>query len=174
MKAQKAQSKIIKSLYEKKKDFHKIKTVRRGQRQIERNICQSTHKYSYNYCGSIYPSRQCPVYGKKCAECVKTHHFKEACRSVRRRTVHNVEQESDKYQEEDHIDMVNINSINFKSKHSVITANLKTSSHQVRIIVPYKVDTGNDRDIMPLCVYKNYFLGQQKNNWQQQEIKTSN
>ena len=56
----------------------------------------------------------------------------------------------------------------------VITANLKTLSNQVRIIVPYKVDTGSDGNIMPLHIYKNYFLWQQKNNWWQQEIKTYN
>ena len=33
-------------------------------------------------------------------------------------------------------DKVNINSINFNSKHSVKTANLKTSSDQARIIAP--------------------------------------
>ena len=61
----------------------------------------------------------------------------------------------------------------FNSKHPVITSNLKTLSNQVRIIVPYKVDMGSHENIMPLQVCKNV-LGQQKNNWQQQEIKTSN
>ena len=71
--------------------------------------------------------------------------------------VHNLEQEPDQYQEEeDHTNMVNINSINFNSKCSVVTANLKTS-HQLRIIVPYKVDTGSDGNIRPLHIYKKLF-----------------
>ena len=40
-------------------------------------------------------------------------------------------------EEEDQIDMVNINSINFNSKCSVKTENLKTKATKVRIIVPY-------------------------------------
>ena len=42
----------------------------------------------------------------------------------------------------------------FNSKHSVIAANLKTSSSQVRIILPYEVGTGRDGNIMAL--HKNY------------------
>ena len=55
---------------------------------------------------------------------------------IRSRGAHNLEQEADQYwEEEDHIYAVNINSIIFNSKCSVITVNLKTSSNQVRIIV---------------------------------------
>ena len=78
--------------------------------------------------------------------------------------VHNLEQKPGQYQEEeDHIDTVNINSINFDIKCSVITTNLKTSLGQVKIIVPYKVDTDYDGNIMLYMYTKNYFLGQQKN-----------
>ena len=42
--------------------------------------------------------------------------------------MHRIDQETDQYQKEDDIDMVNINSINFNSKHSVIKATLQTSS----------------------------------------------
>ena len=66
------------------------------------------------------------------------------------------------------------NSINFNSRCLVITENLYTLSNQVRIIVPYKEDTGSNGNIMPLHIYKNYFLGQQKNNWWQEEIKKFN
>ena len=31
---------------------------------------------------------------------------------------------------------------------------------------------GSDGNIMPLHLYKDYFLGQQKNNWQQPKIRT--
>ena len=50
----------------------------------------------------------------------------------------------------------------FNSKWLVITANLKTSSNQVSITVPYKVDTGSDGNIMPLHLYKRLFPGAAK------------
>ena len=59
--------------------------------------------------------------------------------------------------------MVNINSVRFNSNHSAIITNLKTSLNKVVITMPYKVDTGSDRNIMPFDMYKNDFLGQQWN-----------
>ena len=56
-----------------------------------------------------------------------------------------------------HIDMVNMNSINFNSNHSAITAKPKTSSHKVIITVPYKVDTGTNGNKMPLHIHKKLF-----------------
>ena len=41
--------------------------------------------------------------------------------------------------------MVDKNSAYFNNIYLVITANLKTSSNQASIIVPYKVDAGSDR-----------------------------
>ena len=67
--------------------------------------------------------------------------------------MNSIDQETDQYQKEDDVDMVNINPINFTSKHTVITANLKTSD-QARVIVLYKVDIGSDRNIMSLHIYK--------------------
>ena len=57
------------------------------------------------------------------------------------------------------MDKANIYSINFNSKHSVISINLKTPLNQARIVVPHKVDIGSDRNIMPLHVTQNYSLG---------------
>ena len=91
--------------------------------------------------------------------------FREICKCARGRVVHNIEQEPDQNQKEDQIDMVNINSISFNNKHFVITTNLETSSNEVRIRIPYKVDTGIDGSIIPLHICKKYFLEQQKNNW---------
>ena len=58
----------------------------------------------------------------------------EKSRSGRNTTVHNIEQEPDQCNVEDHIDIVNINLIIFNSKQSAITANLKASS----ITIMYK------------------------------------
>ena len=53
--------------------------------------------------------------------------------------------------------MVNINSIRFNFSHSAIIINLKTSSHNVVITVPYKVDMGSYRNLMPFYIYKKLF-----------------
>ena len=61
--------------------------------------------------------------------------------SGRNRTIHYLKQKPDQqYEDVDHIDMVNINSVYFSNKHSVITASLKTSSNQASVLVPFKVD----------------------------------
>ena len=49
--------------------------------------------------------------------------------------IHDLKQEPDQHQEEDYIDMVTINSIIFNNEWLVITANLKTSSNHISIIV---------------------------------------
>ena len=70
-----------------------------------------------------------------------------------------MEQETAQYSvEESIIDSVNINLIHFNKNWLVITANLKTSANKMCVIVPYKVDTDSDGNIMLLHIYKNYFL----------------
>ena len=52
------------------------------------------------------------------------------------------------------VEMVNIISIQFKSTHSAIIANLKTSWNKVVMTVPYKIDMGSNGNIMPFYMYK--------------------
>ena len=117
--AQRAQSAMITSL-SKTKEFDKRKTIKGGQRHNLRK--PQTHakmptNHSCSYCGSSHPPRQCPNYGKKCAEYGKINHIREACRTGRNRTVHDLEQEANQHhEEEDRINTVNINSIIFNSK----------------------------------------------------------
>ena len=129
---QRAQSEIIDSLSETK-DFDRIKTVRSEHRQMVRKLCTPAKmpvKQNCSYCGSTHPCRQNPAYGKKCAVYSKMNHFREVFRSKRGRLVHHVEQEPNLYQEDEvRIGIMNINSISFKSKHSIITANSKTSTN---------------------------------------------
>ena len=49
---------------------------------------------------------------------------------------------------------INIKSITFHSKCSVITENLNTSSSQVTLIVSYKVESHSDGNIIPLHMLK--------------------
>ena len=88
------------------------------------------------------------------------NHFREVYRSARGSTVHNIDQDVDK-ELENHIEIMNITSVNLNANNSIITANLKTASNKVIITVPYRVDTGRDGNIVPLYMQK-YFLGQQK------------
>ena len=79
--------------------------------------------------------------------------------------MHEVEQETVQDNDREiNIESVSINSIQFHKNHSVITAKLKKSAGQSNILVPYKIDTGSDGNIMSLHVYKNYFLRQQMSN----------
>ena len=55
------------------------------------------------------------------------------------------------------IESVSINSIQFNKNHSVLTANFKMSAGQSNIMVPYKLDTDSDGNIMPLQMYKKLF-----------------
>ena len=74
-----------------------------------------------------------------------------------------IRQEADQ-EKEKHIDMVNINSINFNTNHSIIKANPQTSSNKLVITVPYKVDTGSDGYIITLHIYKKLFSRETKEN----------
>ena len=87
----------------------------------------------------------------------KINHFIEVCRSGRNRIAHGLEEEPDQHHEEvDNIDAVNINYLYFNNKHLIMTANVKTSSNQASIIVPYGVETGSDGNIMSIHIQKNY------------------
>ena len=68
-----------------------------------------------------------------------------------------VEQEADQGDAGKDIESVSMNSIQFNKNCSVLAAHLKTSAGQNNIMVPHKIDTGSDSNIMPLHVYKNYF-----------------
>ena len=93
-----------------------------------------------------------------CAMCGKISQFKEVCRNCRSKTLHSIYPQKEQHQDEDNIGKVNINSINinsitFNSKCSVITANLNTSMSQATLVVPYKVDLGENGNIMPFHIF---------------------
>ena len=111
------------------------------------------------YCSFSHPPRQCPADGKICAVCRKINLFKELFRGKK---VHSINLQEEQHHDEDDIDRVNINYINinsitFNSKCSVITANLNTSSSQATLLVPYKVDTGSQGNIMPFHIFSKLF-----------------
>ena len=116
--------------------------MRGEQRQIERKL-QTKHLQSRDtviVVPAIHPDNAKPM-----------------VRNVQKPVKWNSPQEPDQCQEEeDHIDTVNINSINFNSSNSVITANIKIVSNEVRIIVQYQVDTASDGNMLS-HMYKKLF-----------------
>ena len=114
--------------------------------------------HTWRYCGSSHPPRQCPAYAKKCTKGNKIGHFRVMCRSRRARAKNEVEQEAAQDSaQENRIDSGNINAIHFSKNPSTITAKLKTLVGINYVIVPYKVDTDNDGNIMPLHIYEKLF-----------------
>ena len=89
-------------------------------------------------------------------QCSKLNHFKDVCRGARGSVVNTTERET-VHEQEPCIGMVNINSFSFNSNHSAIMAILKTPSNKATIVVPYKVDMGSDRNIMPFNIFTKLF-----------------
>ena len=127
---QRAQSAIINSLTEAK-EFYRLKIVKKTYKDSPRSSTQTKMptKQSCTYCGGSHSSRQCPAYGKKCTECSKIGHFRWMCRNRRARAMNEMEQETAQDSaEENSIDSVDINSINFNKNCSIITSELKIVS----------------------------------------------
>ena len=66
---------------------------------------------------------------------------------------------------ENNIESMCIDSIQFNENYSVLTTNLKISAGQSNIMVPYKIYTGSNGNIMLLHVCLNYFQRQQMGSW---------
>ena len=90
-------------------------------------------------------------------ECSKIGHFRVVYRSRRTRSINELEQETVQDEARENIESVSINSVQFNKNCSILTANLKTSAGQSSIMVPYKIDTGSNGNIMPLHMYKKLF-----------------
>ena len=65
--------------------------------------------------------------------------------------------------------MVSINSVCFNKSHSMLTTKLKISIENNNIVIPYKIDTGSDRNIMPWYIFKK--LSPRVTNYQHAEKK---
>ena len=68
-----------------------------------------------------------------------------------------MEQETGQDSAGEDIVSVSINSLQFNKNCFVITAKLKTTAGQNNIIVPYKIDTGSDGNIMLEHMFKYVF-----------------
>ena len=75
-----------------------------------------------------------------------------------KKMLHSIDPQEEQHHDEDdiekvNIDSINLNSITFNSKCSVITANLNTSSSEATSVVPYKVDSCSNGNIMPFHIF---------------------
>ena len=156
--AQRAQSVVISTRTEAK-EFDKIKVAKYVHKDTYKRTTQTRTpmKQTYRYCSNTHSPRQCPVYGKMCLACNKIGHFQVVYRSKRTRAVNEVEQETFHDNAGEDIEVVSINSVWFNKNCSVLTANLKTYAGQNNIIVPYKIDTGSNGNIMPAHVFRRLF-----------------
>ena len=58
---------------------------------------------------------------------------------------------------EDNIEMVVINSVCMNKSQSMLTAKLHVYTGDNNVIIPYKIDTGSDGNIMPWYIFKKWF-----------------
>ena len=81
------------------------------------------------------------------------NHFQAVCRSteVKGGAVQEIEQNT---AADKQVNMVNITPYTFHSILSVIIVKLKTSSSHNSAVIPYKVDTGIDGNILPFHLFK--------------------
>ena len=76
-------------------------------------------------------------------------HFKKVCHSKRSRLINKIELEMSQEYSEGEIEMMSINSVHMKKNWSLLTAELEMHAGNNKIIVPYKIDTGSEGNIMP-------------------------
>ena len=84
-------------------------------------------------------------------------HFKKVCWSRRERAVNELEVEGVREGNKGKIETVSIDAVHLNKNWSLITVNLETQAGGNTIVVPYKVDTGNEGNIMPLFIFKKLF-----------------
>ena len=97
------------------------------------------------------------AYGKMCAACGKTGHFRKVCRSKRIYTVHEVEIEMGQDAQEEDIETMSINPLHLNRKWSLIMANLEMQVGETALEIPYKINTGSEGSLMPLYIFQKLF-----------------
>ena len=100
--------------------------------------------------------RQCVAYGKTCAGCGKTRHFKKVCHHRRERAVNEIEVEMSQ-DSKGEIETVSIDSVHLNKNQSLLMAELEMHAGPNKIVIPYKIDTGSKGNIMPWHIFKKLF-----------------
>ena len=152
---QRAQVAVLNTITESRQ-FDKIKVSRKVKESKTKIPMHqsSTPQQPCRYCGGTHQPRQCPAYGKMCMECNKFGHFSRVCWSRKSRVVNEMEQEVTPEYTEDNLETVSMNSVSFNKSCSMLTAKLKTSIDNKNMVIPYKIDTVSDINIMPWYIVK--------------------
>ena len=88
---QQAQAAILSNITETCQ-FDKVKLNPKSRdNQVRQMVGTTGQRRQCRYCGRIHVPRQCPAYGKTCAGCGKTVHFRKVCQSKRDCAVHELE-----------------------------------------------------------------------------------
>ena len=153
VKVQTGQSAVMSSITERK-EFDKNQNIEEHvQRQPQKKHTEkNTHEADMQVLWKQPSPRQCLAYGMTCMECKKIGQFKAVCRSRRTRSMIEVEQGTVEDNARKNTEMVSMNYIQFYKNCFI-----KTPAGYSNIIIPFKIDTVNDGNIMPLHVCKMLF-----------------
>ena len=109
------------------------------------------------YCGGIHAPQHCPAFGKMCARCRKTGHYKKVCRSRKEHVVHEIDIGAVQESQNEQIEIVSIDSVCLYRNWSVITASLDTFAGVNKVEILYNVNTGSKGNIMLFHIFQKIF-----------------
>ena len=155
--AQRVQASMLNDITETKA-FDEVKKETELKNTWRREAHVETHqRWPCRYCGGGHTLRQCLAYGKTCAACGKTEHFRKVCRSKRSHAVHEVETDMEPGSQGENTEVVSINSLYINRTRSLIMAKLERQAGKTVLEIPYKIDTGSEGNIMLLYIFQKLF-----------------
>ena len=155
--AQRVQASVLNDITETRA-FNKVKNETEPKNTWGREVQVATHqRWPCRYCRGSHAPRQYPDYGKMCAACSKTGHFRKVCRSKRNCMVHEVEIDVEPESQGEDTEIVSINSLYVNRKLSSIMSKLEMQVGKTALEIPYKIDTGSEGNIMLLYIFLKLF-----------------
>ena len=88
--AQGAQATILNDITESRHS-DKVKIAQQTKDRQDRLMHKTVNRKPCRYCTGIHAPQQCPAFGKTCAGCGKTGHYKKVCRSRKDHMVHEID-----------------------------------------------------------------------------------
>ena len=154
--AQRAQAAILNNIMETC-HFDQVKIAQQTKDRQDRLMHKTVKRKPCRYCSRIHAPQQCPAFGKMCAGCRKTGHYKKVCRSRKEHVVHEIDIKAVQESQDEQIEIVSIDSVHLNRNRSVITASLDTFAGENKVEILYKFDTGSKGNIMPFHIFKKIF-----------------
>ena len=122
--------------------FNKIKMAQKSKDgQMRQTTSMTGQQCLSRYCSGIHVPQQCPAYGKMCAGCWKTGHFRKVCWSKKDHVVHELEVKGAQEAQEGEIEKVSIDLVHLNRNWSLIMAHLEMQAGENIIEIPYNTDT---------------------------------